>query len=187
MRFAGQHLDTTGLYNLRARLYNPTIGQFTALDPLVGVTNEPYAYGSNNPMRYSDRSGLAAQDWSDLGKRLSDGNTDASDAMIYGPLRFASHPVREWDKAMVQPCNDGFNIYGSDLLAGLAKCVDNLNPIAQIGRGFSASIDFARNGCFYDAGRAIVPPLFQSATIATSLGARRSPSAGARPGGCEQR
>ncbi len=157
MRFAGQYLDTTGLYNLRARLYNPTIGQFTALDPLVDVTNEPYAYGSNNPLRYTDPSGLASEDWVDAAKGWHDGYMDVADAIVYGPIRFASHPVREWDRTMVKPCNDGFDQY-SHRFHGFLKCVDNLNPIAQIGRGLKTSVDYAASGCWYDAGRALAPP-----------------------------
>ena len=44
-----------GLYYLRARYYDPTIGRFMSQDPLPA--GNPYAYVGNNPVRYVDPSG----------------------------------------------------------------------------------------------------------------------------------
>lgn len=61
--FAGQHLDTvTGLYDMRARDYHPGTGRFTAQDPIHVPTGMPYfasyVYGHNNPLIYTDPTGL---------------------------------------------------------------------------------------------------------------------------------
>ena len=65
MRYTGQQLDPTGLYNLRARHYNPALGRFTQTDPLEATVGEPYpssyVYGRNNPVVYTDPSGLRAE------------------------------------------------------------------------------------------------------------------------------
>jgi RHS repeat-associated protein len=57
--YDGQYLDhTSGLYYLRARWYDPQTGQFTSLDPLVAVTNEPYGYAGGDPVNNIDPLGL---------------------------------------------------------------------------------------------------------------------------------
>jgi RHS repeat-associated protein len=42
MLFTGQYLDTTGLYHLRARQYDPGLGRFTTQDPLSTPIGDPY-------------------------------------------------------------------------------------------------------------------------------------------------
>ncbi|MEU7343195.1 RHS repeat-associated core domain-containing protein [Streptomyces bacillaris] len=52
----------TGLTRLGARDYDPTIGRFLSIDPLVDygepATINPYAYSNNAPATFSDASGL---------------------------------------------------------------------------------------------------------------------------------
>ena len=43
---------------LNNRYYDPGIGAFTSVDPLVGKTGTPYLYGAGNPATLSDPSGL---------------------------------------------------------------------------------------------------------------------------------
>jgi RHS repeat-associated protein len=43
---------------LNNRYHDPTLGRFTSVDPLVSVTHDAYGYGNNNPITYSDPSGL---------------------------------------------------------------------------------------------------------------------------------
>lgn len=58
--YGGEYTDNdTGFLYLRARYYDPATGQFTTIDPLVGLTEEPYAYTAGNPLNSTDRSGLA--------------------------------------------------------------------------------------------------------------------------------
>lgn len=59
--FAGQYKDSaSGLYDMRARDYNPVTGQFLSIDPLVNQTRQPYQYGNNNPLAFIDPTGLVA-------------------------------------------------------------------------------------------------------------------------------
>jgi RHS repeat-associated protein len=66
-KFTGEALDPqTGLYYLRARYYDPAIGQFISADSLTGAISAPltqnrFAYGLSNPLRYTDSTGLAAE------------------------------------------------------------------------------------------------------------------------------
>ncbi|WP_331724184.1 polymorphic toxin-type HINT domain-containing protein (plasmid) [Streptomyces longwoodensis] len=54
----------TGLTQLGARQYDPTLGRFISLDPIFQATDDQqlagYAYASSNPNTYSDPSGLCA-------------------------------------------------------------------------------------------------------------------------------
>ncbi|MFJ9522460.1 polymorphic toxin-type HINT domain-containing protein [Kitasatospora sp. NPDC101801] len=54
--------NTTGLTNLGARQYQPTTGRFINPDPILDTTDPQqwngYAYSNNNPINFSDPSGL---------------------------------------------------------------------------------------------------------------------------------
>ena len=55
--YFGQTYDeTTGLYYLRARYYDPTTGRFTQQDPAEDGYNW-YVYGNQNPVMYVDLDG----------------------------------------------------------------------------------------------------------------------------------
>lgn len=66
-KYAGEMYDSeTGLYYLRARYYDPSIGRFINEDTDEGQINNPlslnlYAYVSNNPLLYTDPTGHFAQ------------------------------------------------------------------------------------------------------------------------------
>ncbi|MGA5703846.1 polymorphic toxin-type HINT domain-containing protein [Peterkaempfera bronchialis] len=61
--FVGGTIDIdTGLTHLGAREYDPSIGRFISVDPLMDLSDpqqvEGYTYSNNNPITYSDPSGL---------------------------------------------------------------------------------------------------------------------------------
>ncbi len=64
--YAGEWRDGTGLVNLRARAYDPTLARFIGRDTYGGVLSVPqsanrYSYAQNNPYRYTDPSGHFVQ------------------------------------------------------------------------------------------------------------------------------
>ncbi len=66
-RFTGEQFDTTGLYFLRARYYDPATGRFLSRDPFPGYSEDPrtlnpYFYVGNDPVNATDPSGM---DWFD--------------------------------------------------------------------------------------------------------------------------
>jgi RHS repeat-associated protein len=67
MLFTGEQFDARarhnagGLYYLRARFYDPEIGRFLSQDPLPG--GNLYAYVGNNPVNFTDPSGLHCKAW----------------------------------------------------------------------------------------------------------------------------
>ena len=72
MRFDGQLLDATGLYDLRAREYDPQAGRFLQVDPVPGRTDAPiissYAYVADQPTVLIDPTGRTFEP-SDAGTR----------------------------------------------------------------------------------------------------------------------
>jgi RHS repeat-associated protein len=56
--FAGGYTDPTGLIYLINRYYDPEIGQFISVDPLLSTTLAPYSYADDNPITGNDPSGL---------------------------------------------------------------------------------------------------------------------------------
>jgi RHS repeat-associated protein len=61
MQFVGEYNDPNGLYNLRARQYDPTIGRMLGIDPASQTTATPsvslFAYVDDRPTRLVDPSG----------------------------------------------------------------------------------------------------------------------------------
>lgn len=59
--YDGQYTSSdTGLVYLRNRVYDPATAQFLTVDPLVGITGEPYSFAFDNPVNLVDPSGLEA-------------------------------------------------------------------------------------------------------------------------------
>jgi len=60
LQYTGRELDSTGLYFLRARYYNPIAQRFISPDPIgfFGGQANFYAYVSNQPMNWTDPLGL---------------------------------------------------------------------------------------------------------------------------------
>ena len=50
--------DAVHLTYLNNRYYDPTLGNFVSVDPLVGKTGTPYLYANGNPATLSDPTGL---------------------------------------------------------------------------------------------------------------------------------
>ncbi|MEV1007137.1 DddA-like double-stranded DNA deaminase toxin [Streptomyces sp. NPDC049881] len=60
--FVGGTTDSTGLTHLGAREYDPSLGRFISVDPVLDLTDPQqingYAYSNNNPTTFTDPTGL---------------------------------------------------------------------------------------------------------------------------------
>lgn len=74
--------DETGLVYLRARDYDPATGQFLQVDPAVDDTRQPYAYAYNNPLLWTDPTGLDV--WGDIGEGVGGFLAGALDDLTFG-------------------------------------------------------------------------------------------------------
>ncbi|NQZ09404.1 MAG: VCBS repeat-containing protein, partial [Algicola sp.] len=59
-----EHLDQSGLIHMNGRAYDPSLGRFLSVDPIVsmpdnGQSLNPYSYVMNNPLKYTDPSGYS--------------------------------------------------------------------------------------------------------------------------------
>ena len=62
LRYNGQMADgLTGLYYLRARYYNASLGRFTQEDVIYNDGLNLYAYCGSNPVMYEDPRGYACE------------------------------------------------------------------------------------------------------------------------------
>jgi len=60
-KFNGKELDdATQMYYYGARYYDPRISIFVSVDPLAEQTMEPYLYTGNNPIMFTDPTGMEA-------------------------------------------------------------------------------------------------------------------------------
>ncbi|MFG2720805.1 RHS repeat-associated core domain-containing protein [Streptomyces sp. NPDC048416] len=103
--FVGGTMDTeTGLTNLGAREYDPSLGRFLSVDPLFDASNPQsingYAYSGNTPVTSSDPTGLMQMcgasgaacypdEWNNDGTPNTDGNRSTT---ADKPKPRASHP-----------------------------------------------------------------------------------------------
>ena len=77
-KYVGKERDEeTGLYYYGARYYSAWLGRFVSVDPLAGKfpNFSPYAYGNDNPLRYSDPSGMQTEDEVDQVHTVQKGET----------------------------------------------------------------------------------------------------------------
>ena len=86
-KFTGYELDDEArldLYHANARGYDPVLGRFMQIDPLSDLFPHvsSYAYGNNNPLRFTDPTGMAPYDWirnNETGEYTWDWNVTSSD------------------------------------------------------------------------------------------------------------
>jgi RHS repeat-associated protein len=80
LKYTGQYLDATSNYHLRARQYNPTLGQFTQTDPMPMGLGSPFesafVYVGDRPTFLIDPSGMRGQE-SGFAKQAKEGALEA--------------------------------------------------------------------------------------------------------------
>ncbi|MFE0040333.1 RHS repeat-associated core domain-containing protein [Streptomyces sp. NPDC059015] len=85
--FLGKPADTTtGLTHIGAREYDPTIGQFISVDPLLELdkhqTLNGYTYGAQNPVTFSDPTGLGLACGGSFGEGCGNGVVTHADGSL---------------------------------------------------------------------------------------------------------
>jgi RHS repeat-associated protein len=97
--FQGQYQDSAnGMYDLRARAYDPGDGRFTSNDPLAPALSDPYvsayAYANNQPTLLTDPSGMDAVEFFSklrhLGEQLTNPAIEAA-SLVPGAAGLALH------------------------------------------------------------------------------------------------
>jgi RHS repeat-associated protein len=94
LRWGGQYQDiSTGLYYLRARYYDPQVAQFLSSDPIASVTQQPYSYADENPLSFTDPTGLCSGNPVSLGFWSSDNCVVKGAEDAWGALTWAWNEV----------------------------------------------------------------------------------------------
>ncbi len=90
--YTGQQTDPSGLIYLRDRYYDPLAGRFLTQDTFSGYsdlpqTQNPYVYGLNNPILYTDPSGRSVQTpgFPAIGSQITDSITSLFQITGDGP------------------------------------------------------------------------------------------------------
>lgn len=121
-KFNGKELDsTTGMYYYGARYYEPRFSIFVSVDPLAEQTMEPYSYVGNNPIMFTDPTGMSKEEggpgdgwlskmWSGVVNAFRS-NKDGDPPMMHTDMEEMIIPVTRKDRG-----EKAFNIkiYGSD-------------------------------------------------------------------------
>ncbi|UPZ28860.1 RHS repeat-associated core domain-containing protein [Streptomyces sp. LRE541] len=153
--------DATGLTHIGAREYDPAIGQFLSVDPLLNIS-EPqslngYGYAGNSPVTQADPTGLDPCG----GLKCGHEGDDCSDAEIYC---YGAKPDGTADTTGVVPGGSGTshttshgqtmrNENGEVLACAYGHCVGNVGPsdvdknvgnfFFGVGRPFAIALDVA--------------------------------------------
>ena len=97
--FLDKPVDATGLVQVGARYYDPGLGRFVSVDPVMDLADPQqwhgYAYANNNPITYRDPSGLAP---------MIDGEWGSPQAMkaAQGGKKAAQQPTPQTVKEAIQ-------------------------------------------------------------------------------------
>jgi RHS repeat-associated protein len=102
--YAGEYTDPeTGLQYLRARYYDPATAQFLTWDPANALTRSAYGYAANNPVNFTDPTGLEwydPRDWDqdvvNIAKDVGGRAVDVTVATVNTPVTASTGAVNSW-------------------------------------------------------------------------------------------
>jgi RHS repeat-associated protein len=159
--WAGEYRDPeTGYINLRARLYDPTTGQFLSRDPINALTRSAYGYVYGNPLNATDPSGLycvtGVAGHAANGDEICNGTDEVTDNLNPDKNYIAQVWDHEWGTdwgtALAGSANlvwGGYRAYsGVQILLASPGCAALVGPAGFIGcagyGGYSAVFGTAR-------------------------------------------
>jgi RHS repeat-associated protein len=140
--YTGQHyIGRLGLYYYKARMYSPALGRFLQTDP-VGTADDLnlYAYVANNPINFTDPSGLAAAS----AKTFNYSPLGGAAAFAYTPVGFGSGT-----QVAMGPL---LPLLGLGLIANEIANSDVPMIGGMLGKGVSAAAGLAEAGATAKAG-----------------------------------
>ena len=128
-KFGGKELDrTVDQYYWGFRIYDPTVGVFTTVDPMceLNYAMTPYSFANNNPINYTDLFGLKTYSWDDFVKHWQDFDVNNDDVELPNVYCITSKPDNQ----------DGFFGETSD---GLGRLDSFANFLKELDKSFGGS------------------------------------------------
>jgi RHS repeat-associated protein len=124
--FVGGTNDTaTGLTNVGAREYDPALGRFISLDPIMDLTDPQqihgYTYANNNPLTFSDPTGLFLKDFLDEAAEVT-GKVINTGKQVY---RESKNTVGGWISSGKRKAN-------SFLTGAYHRAIDKISELAEL-------------------------------------------------------
>jgi RHS repeat-associated protein len=143
-KFTGYERDNeTELDYAQARYYSSTQGRFTSVDPLMasGSTGNPqswnrYAYSYNNPLRFTDPTGLVPGDFYNLdGNKIgTDGKNDGKIYIVYDKDK--AKEVKATQGNYKGTVDSAITISSVEVITAIGKAVtDSNNPTSDDPKG----------------------------------------------------
>jgi RHS repeat-associated protein len=121
-------LDTVQLVHMRGRVYDPTLGRFLSPDPLLDRLSMPqslnaYSYVANNPLSYTDPSGLFLGKIGNFFKRLvrKHGRTMVAMAVTYGVASGVGAYMNSIGQATAQAVGQAASVAGVEVQAMMVQ------------------------------------------------------------------
>ena len=139
----------TGLYYLRARYYNASLGRFTQEDVIYNDGLNLYAYCNSNPVMYSDPSGFAATPTQQsMCKRKNGGEKDSksgTSSVNPNEIRYSQSSVNGSEEIIASMKKSGWNGAPIDIVEmpdGIYTTIDNTRVASarQVGINVEANI-----------------------------------------------
>jgi len=140
--FTGQRLiGTTGLYDFKARWYDPEVGRFLAVDPLLPApgdpqTHNPYPYVNNDPVNLTDPDG-----------RCLDGCIIEGIIwlIVYAAISYVSVNIDSWVSTSggVPPPAEPSGL--SQLVPAAARTAEGAGAVAQATEGAAEGVSDAKS------------------------------------------
>jgi RHS repeat-associated protein len=128
--FTGEELDAeTGLYDYGARYYDPVLARFISPDPIEPEYSNPqtlnrYSYALNNPLRYTDPTGLYVEGRDAGGNRIIIDNAGRLLVIQPSGQYFIAYPPLPTGEVITFNSDHGFRVYsGGEQVApsGMAR------------------------------------------------------------------
>ena len=193
--FTGEWSDATGLLDLRARAYDPSLHSFMVRDSFGGVASAPlsanrYAYALGNPLRYTDPSGHFVNEflrnpglWFSAGLQfipvVGDAYSLATGLIGFDPI--AGFELSGTDRALAMAgglaLGGGFHLLGH--VDDIARAENRVDALGDVGSGVGRSADDL--GDFTRSGDNLGPSLRPGDTFGGARGADAPASAGPGP------
>jgi RHS repeat-associated protein len=178
--FLDKPLDDTGLVAIGARYYDPALGRFVSVDPVMDLTDPQqwhgYTYANNNPITYTDPTGLTPYTPGGTPPpKVNNYHKPAGTPKVAKPAKNANPPVKPRRESVIRAliavargslrASVDFQV-GAVINATVPGMVNNALNLA-------AACSASAAGCLYEYESLVNPGVGIAESLVASVGAAR--------------